>query len=265
MENNITNNKLDEAIKQMLSNYEVPYNAVDWAQMDSILDVAPAQNPLRKSYSSVILFVFGIILGLTFLLYILFKPSAISEKTNRTPTQQIVKIKTHSNNITPTVASIKNNVKPIVKQVVTNLTGTTSVVPPSKNSIRPTLNNNESKEKLFSKIIEKKEKGLKKEKVFKKAIKQETKREENDTVHIDEENDSNKRQALKITNEANLGAALDTLKGVQEAKKETRKSRREKKRIANDLLNGKNSPAGIINPDEIKKKQEQKDTLTTPN
>ncbi len=321
MDKNNSNSKLDETVKKTLINFEAPYNNVDWIQMESMLDVAPKQNPLSRSYSPAILFAVAV-LGVAFLLYTVLKPSEISEKTNKTSTPQLVKtppkslkvkpvvtqslvinpvassikkeskpslipVTTHSNNIVPSVSLIKNNAKSTEKKVITKETAANSDVSTNKNNKQPTLSDNEIKSKLFSKTLEKSEKDLKKEKtlkkeallkkekVLKKEIKKDAKREENDSVHIDEENDSNKnRQFLKTEKEPILPIKTDTLKGLKEknkgekeTKKETRKSKREKKKNANDSLDGKNSPENIIKTEIIKKNQDQnkKDTLKALN
>lgn len=323
MDRNSGDIKLNETIKRTLRNYEASYSAVDWAQMESMLDVAPKQNPLSRSYSPFTLYAL-IILGAILLIYYVFKPSEIPEKINTTYAPPVVKkksiktpkseksMKTHSvvvapvlppvkkelaapvktiatrsatttpaikpikkdvktvvkpvttpsNTTTPIITSVKKESKPSVKTVTTRSVNTAPVVSSvkdntkmiekkavekkivekkavekkvveNKNSKPTTLSSQESKAKLFQKTLEKN----------KKAPQKEMKQESNDTVHIDDENDSNRR-TVKITNTPTTGTAADTLKSTPEKKKstrETRRSRRDNKTSANDTLS-KNLP-----------------------
>lgn len=270
------NNKLDEAVKKTLRNYEVPYNDTDWVQMESMLDVAPNHSPLNRSYSPVILFAL-VILGAAFLLYAVFKPSESPEKTSviKTDTlvpRPIVKMKspelkpvtthsviadpvlpaTRSVAVAPIVTSGKKEVKTTEKKVVekkltekktaekkttVDKTTTLTVVSPSKDSKKTTLISQESKAKLFKKTLEKNKKATKQE------PKAEVKQVESDTVHIDDENDSNRNRKALNTNTSE--SVPDSLKNSQEKKtgtKGTRKSRRDKKTSVNDTLS-KNLPS----------------------
>ncbi len=84
--------------------------------------------------------------------------------------------------------------KTIEKKTTTDKTDAPALVSPTKNSKQTTLSNQESKAKLFQKMLEKSKKTSKQE--VKPAVKQ----AENDTVHIDDENDSNRsRKARKST------------------------------------------------------------------
>lgn len=287
------NNRLDETVKKTLRSYEVPYNANDWVQMESMLDVAPKHNPLGRSYSPVILFAL-VIIGAAFLLYTVFKPSETPEKTSTitidTPAPApIVKTKapepkpvethsvvaapvlppvkkdvpapvktvaTRSVTVAPAVTSAKKEVKTTEKKVTEKKLTDKKIVEKktieTKNSKTSTLSSQESKAKLFQKTLEKNKKTTKKE------VKSEVKQQESDTVHIDDENDSNRNR--KIINTSTSGGATDSLKNSTEnkpSKKETRKSKKGKKTSSNDSL-----------PTETIKKtveQNQKDTLKTGN
>lgn len=265
------NNRLDETVKKTLRNYEVPYNNNDWVQMESMLDVAPKHNPLSRSYSPVIIFALVIVVA-AFLLYAVFKPTDTSKKINTTYTPPIVKkkspgpkpIETHSViadpvlpatrsvTVAPIVTSGKKEVKTTEKKVVekklkekktvekkttVDKTTTLTVISPSKDSKKTTLISQENKAKLFKKTLEKNKKATKQE------PKAEVKQVESDTVHIDDENDSNRNRKALNTNTSE--SVPDSLKNSQEKKtgtKGTRKSRRDKKTSVNDTLS-KNLPS----------------------
>jgi hypothetical protein len=50
MVNNTSTGKLDESVKQTLSNYEAEYDASDWSRMESMLDAAPKAVTFKWSY-----------------------------------------------------------------------------------------------------------------------------------------------------------------------------------------------------------------------
>lgn len=111
MVNNKHKNKLNELIKQTLSNYEAPYITADWPQMERILDSAPKSSSYRykqKLLSSVEslsaisksksvkwlfspYFLIAVILGLGayFLYNILSSSNSFDDTTNATPEQTI--------------------------------------------------------------------------------------------------------------------------------------------------------------------------------
>lgn len=301
--------KLNETIKRTLRNYEAPYNAVDWEQMESMLDVAPKHSPLGRSYSPIIIFAV-VILGAAFLLYTVFKTSDTPEKTNTTNTPPVVKeknraepkpVETHSVApapvlppvkkeipppvktvsspsvaVTPVVSPIKKEAKITEKKVVekkvvekkvvekkltekktvekkTNVDKTIipAAVSPTKDSKKSTLSSQEMKAKLFKKTLDKNKK------VTKQEQKPEAKQAESDTVHIEDENDSNRTRKALNTNTS--GNATDSLKNSQEkktgtktSKKETKKSKKGKKTSGNDSL-------------EKNTERNQKDSLKTGN
>lgn len=297
------NNRLDETVKKTLRNYEVPYNANDWVQMESMLNVAPKHNPLGRSYSPAILFAL-VIMGAAFLLYAVFKPSgktsAIRTDTvvsppkvnTKTPelkpvaTQSVISdpvlppvkkevkspvkaVATRSVTVTPADQPIKKDVKKtekkiteqktIEKKTTADKTSTPEVDSSIKSSKQKTLSSQENKALLFKKTLEKNKKTAKKE------MKPEVKQEETDTVHIDDENDSNRNR--KVLNINTSAGTPDSLKKSEEQKTRTKRSKKVKKTNGNDSLNKKARTTETLDPETIKKttEQNQKDTLKTGN
>lgn len=307
MDNNINNNKLDEIVKKTLSSYEAVFDAVDWAQMESMLDVAPKQNSINKSnYPAIVISVVVLVAG--FLLYGVLKPSRTPEKTEET--NQAIEIKqpivpklkpveTHSiianadsaakEKISEPIAkkdsiiskeklpvsAVKKDVKPIEKKGSTLTEKSAKQLTPGKSEktetdSKTTEKSEEAlkKEKALKKeaLIKKeealkkekalkKEAQLKKEKALKKEIKPEIKGLGNDTVHIEDENDSNrKKETPKV--DTSSGNKNDTLKGTKEKKtKEIKKSKKEKKPTIK-----------MVNPELVKKDPEsKKDTIIKSN
>ena len=163
MDKNNSDIKLNETIKRTLRSYEVSYNAADWAQMESMLDVAPKQNPLGRSYSPIILYSL-IILGAAFLLYNVFKSSDAPEKINTTYTSPIVKkksiekapapipVETHSVIAVPAEkVVVKEEIKPAVKPVATHSNTTAPAITSVKKEVKIT-----EKKVVEKKIVEKK-------------------------------------------------------------------------------------------------------------
>lgn len=110
MVNNTDNSKLYEIVKQTLSNYEAPYNAADWEQMQSILNLVPKSSSFKfkhvllsfygslKSFSKskTFKFIFSLymLIGLAVLigayfLYTFLNSSKIPNTINSTPQQKI--------------------------------------------------------------------------------------------------------------------------------------------------------------------------------
>lgn len=90
MVNDTNNSKLDQAIKQTLSNYEAPYNATDWEKMEGMLDAAPKSGNFKWSYSLNIL-IGVLVLGGIYLIYNSISSSKKIDNTKNTEAQQPVK------------------------------------------------------------------------------------------------------------------------------------------------------------------------------
>ena len=116
MENNTPPSKLDETVKDNLSNYDAKYDSGDWARMERMLDATPKSIAPKGSYNIAII-IGGIVLVGGFAIY----KGVTSSKTTTDTTTEIP------------VAPIENKVetapKPLPAPVVTNtLTTTTPIV-----------------------------------------------------------------------------------------------------------------------------------------
>jgi hypothetical protein len=117
MVNDANNSKLDQAIKQTLSNYEAPYNAADWEKMESMLDAAPKSVNFKWSYSLNILI--GIlVLGGIYLIYNSINSSKKIDNTKNTEAQQPA-VESPVNTITTTSKPLPVAVPPPVVSTAT--------------------------------------------------------------------------------------------------------------------------------------------------
>ncbi len=79
MANTSNNNKLDEKIKQSLSNYKATNSVVDWSRMEEMLDSAPRANTFKWNYLfSALLCI--IIVGGAYFMYDSLSYSKLNEK-----------------------------------------------------------------------------------------------------------------------------------------------------------------------------------------
>ncbi len=148
MVNNTDNSKLYEIVKQTLSNYEAPYDAADWAQMQNILDLAPKSKSFK--FKHILLSIFGslksspkskifkwifsvysliglIILGGAYLIYTNFNFTKTPDTINSKPQQKI-----------------ENTVNTGAKTPITPSNTTVLGVPKTENKIQQPLNTSDS-------------------------------------------------------------------------------------------------------------------------
>src|SRR5580698_5522620 len=90
------NSKLDEKIKQSLSNYKANDSVPEWTRMEKMLDVTPQTSTFRRSYILGSLAIVAVIGG-GYLFYNNFNASKTIEKT--VSTAPVQPINTNSNSV----------------------------------------------------------------------------------------------------------------------------------------------------------------------
>ena len=193
MINEQKNNKLDETIKQSLSDYEAPFDPNDWAKMESTLDLTPKTNTFSWSYVIGVFVILAIGTG-GYLLYnkwSTFKTN-IPETTQPTVKTPVPVVKKAPAIVTPTVT------KP------TPLPETKTETPVI---IDETVNNTKEKE-IGSNSKTSKIEPAPTEKTKKKKTKEE--------ISKDKEGENSKHQQVIIMgNEPIFGDMLDSTRGLQ--------------------------------------------------
>lgn len=228
MINEQKNNKLDETIKQSLSDYEAPFDANDWAKMESTLDAAPKASTFKWSY------VIGTFVALAVLSggYLVYN-NWNSFKTNTPTTTQPIE------NTTPPAVT---TTPPIVPPTVTK----TEPVPQTKIETPVVVDETANKTKVSNT-----EKTLKEENVLtEKAKKKKTKDD------IQKDNESNKQQIIIMGNEPIFGDMLDSSKGIIRVTKEKEETKQAAKKPAEYPIGWNNFMLSNVNPDSIRKYRE---------
>jgi hypothetical protein len=282
MDKSINYSKLDEVVKKALENYKTPYNSVDWAQMETMLDVAPKQISLPKSNSPILLLVL-VTIGAAFILYMLLKP--IETIDTATQLYKPVVIKKPFKPLKPTPAKTqqitvnKDTVKAIkeIKTTTETITATSKIGTVVSNSkteakteVKTELKKTEKTEEEIKKEKAakreeqlkrekrlKKEAQLKKEKAAKKEIKPEPKTEikpetEIEETPLEEENDLNrKNQEPKpvVDTSSSVKKVKDSkdTKGGKKSRKDSKKLKKEKDSTTSPADENK-APSEIVNP-----------------
>lgn len=229
MENNTPPNKLDETIKDNLSNYDAKYDSGDWARMERMLDATPKTIVKTGSYNMALI-IGGVILVGGFAIYKGINSSkTTTEHTKETP-------------VTTPEPKTEIISKPVPAPVITNtvttapiVTEAPTVVPEVKTSI-PEIKNTVA-------VVDTKTKKDKKSKV--------------------NDNDINKTQKVTVMgNEPIFGDMIDSSKGIV---RETKEKESTKKAAVTKGTSGNVGLSGLLNlnADSIRKQKEQlqKDSL----
>lgn len=222
MENNTPPNKLDETIKDNLSNYDAKYDSGDWARMERMLDATPKTIIKTGSYNMALI-IGGIVLVGGFAIYkgvTSSKPTI--ENTTETPiTTPETKIETVAK---PTPAPVLNNTvitTPIAKEEPIVVPEVKTIVPEVKSTVAV----------VDTKTKDKKSKA--------------------------NDNDFSKTQKVSVMgNEPVFGDMIDSSKGIV---RETKEKESTKKQA---VTKGTNSNIGLsgllnLNADSIRKQKEQ--------
>ncbi|CAN5375099.1 hypothetical protein BH10BAC1_BH10BAC1_01180 [soil metagenome] len=235
MENNTPPSKLDETIKESLSNYDATYDAGDWSRMERMLDTAPKSAMASTfSYNKVLIIGAAVLIG-GFLIY---KTVGTSKNTTETPVETVV---------TPSETIPNTNPAPVVAKTTPTITPTIIeqpvVIPEVKISapeVKTTVVVKSNKEKA---IAEK----AKKEKIKEDAI----------------DAESLKTQKVSVMGKVPIfGDQLDSKKGIVGETKE--KESTKKAAVSKGSNNIGLSGLLHLNADSIRKQKEmlQKDSIS---
>lgn len=226
MENNTPPNKLDETIKDNLSNYDAKYDSGDWARMERMLDATPKSIVKTGSYNMAII-IGGVILVGGFAIY-----------------KGVTSSKTSTENTTETnIAPVENKITPVPKPAPITTNTVTTAIPIAKEEpvVVPEVKITTSE--INTTVAEKKVKD-------RPAGQTEKKSKVND-------NDINKTQKVSVMgNEPIFGDMIDSSKGIV---RETKEKESTKKAA---VIKGTSSNIGLsgllnLNADSIRKQKEQ--------
>ena len=235
MENNTPPNKLDETVKENLSNYDAKYDSGDWARMERMLDATPKTIVKTGSYNMALI-IGGIVLVGGFAIYkgvTSSKPT--SENTTETP-------------ITTPETKIETVAKPA--PVATNTVTTTTPIAKEEPVIVPEVKTTSPEIKNTVATVDTKEKAIAEKKAKDKKAKA-------------NDNEFSKNQKVSVMgNDPVFGDMIDSSKGIV---RETKEKESTKKQA---VTKGTNSNIGLsgllnLNADSIRKQKEQmvKDTV----
>lgn len=233
MENNTPPTKLDETIKENLSNYDAKYDSGDWARMERMLDATPKSITPKGSYNMAII-IGGIVLVGGFAIY----KGVTSSKTTTTDTTTEIPV-------APVENKVETAPKPAPAVVVTNTVTTTPPLVKAEPVVAPVVKTTVPEVKIPVAVVTEKTKTEKKAK------------------NVANDNDSNKTQKVTVMgNEPIFGDMIDSSKGIIHKTKEkesTKKAAVEK---------GTKSTVGLsnlfnLNADSLRKQKELmvKDTV----
>lgn len=236
MENNTPPNKLDETIKDNLSNYDAKYDSGDWARMERMLDATPKSIVKTGSYNMALI-IGGVILVGGFVIYKGISSSkTTTENTTETPvTTPEPKTEIISKPVPAPVVTNTVTTAPIVTEAPVVVPEVKTVVPETKNTVA---------------TVDTKEKTIAEKKVTEKKSKK-------------NDNDINKTQKVTVMgNEPIFGDMIDSSKGIV---RETKEKESTKKAAVTKGTSGNVGLSGLLNlnADSIRKQKEQlqKDSL----
>lgn len=117
MENNTPPSKLDETIKENLSNYDAKYDSGDWSRMERMLDAVPKSIAPKGSYNMAIIIAAVILVG-GFLIY---KGVSSSRSKIETPETTVTPVENKTETITksvpaPVVTKTVTTIAPVIKE-----------------------------------------------------------------------------------------------------------------------------------------------------
>lgn len=250
MENNTPPSKLDETIKENLSNYDAKYDSGDWSRMERMLDSAPKTVVSKGSYNKVLIAGTIVLVG-GLLIYLGVNSSKTNTETNVTSTENITApIITPA----PVVTKTTTTITPVIKEKP-------SVIPEVKTSV-PEIKTSVTKidKPSLPVAVDKKEKV-----VAEKTKKDKPARPEGGkSKTVPNDNDYNKTQKVSVMgNEPIFGDMIDSSKGIVRETKE--KESTKKAAVSKGTKNSSIGLSGLLNlnADSIRKQKEQlqKDTI----
>lgn len=203
MENNTTPSKLDETIKDSLSNYDAKYDSGDWARMERMLEATP-KSMAPKGSNTIALILGVVVLVGGFLIYKGINSSKKSEETTVAPVELPIK---------KTAEPITKTTPPAAKTKDSEPTSTSAptVIPPSE---------------VKSKVPEPKTIVSAVEQKLKPVAEKRKKEKKQNTSTLDIDFPKN----LKVTvmgNEPIFGDMIDSSKGIVRETKENESTKKE--------------------------------------
>lgn len=238
MENNTPPSKLDETIKEHLSNYDANYDAGDWSRMERMLDSAPKSIAPSGSYNKAFIIGAAVLVGG----FLIFKVVGSSTKTAETPaeTTTIVPSENKTEVVTsPAPVVVKTAPVAIPENKTLDVPVAKTVVPEVKTPGNTVVVAN-TKDKATDKNKKEKEDKLK-------------------DLKLDPESLKNQKVSV-MGKEPIFGDQIDSSKGIV---RETKEKESTKKQAVSKGGNTVGLGALFLNADSIKKQQElmKKDTL----
>lgn len=203
MENNTTPSKLDETIKDSLSNYDAKYDSGDWARMERMLEATP-KSMAPKGSNTIALILGVVVLVGGFLIYKGINSSKKSEETTVAPVELPIE---------KTAEPITKTTPPAAKTKDSEPTSTSAptVIPPSE---------------VKSKVPEPKTIVSAVEQKLKPVAEKRKKEKKQNTSTLDIDFPKN----LKVTvmgNEPIFGDMIDSLEGIVRETKENESTKKE--------------------------------------
>ena len=263
MANRTDSRRLDEFVKQTLSNYESAATASDWSKMEGMLGTAPKMVApsfkfpsfsgsgegagfVKSIFSSYIFFVVLMLAGGGYLLYTILK----APKPDVVLTAPLVDSAANKPVVEPPVVS---NTAPVENKAVVELKPET--VKDTVAAVSPEPAKTEKEEKVEDPKAEKKETKEAKEKREAKEAKE---AKEKKDAELAEKREKEKREKIEA----------EKLK-TEKKKEEARKAEKEKKEASKETLKKSNNPVGLnflrsVNLDSLKKQQSQEQPVQQP-
>ena len=203
MENNTTPSKLDETIKDSLSNYDAKYDSGDWARMERMLEATP-KSMAPKGFNTIALILGVVVLVGGFLIYKGINSSKKSKETTVAPVELPIE---------KTAEPITKTTPPAAKTKDSEPTSTSAptVIPPSE---------------VKSKVPEPKTIVSAVEQKLKPVAEKRKKEKKQNTSTLDIDFPKN----LKVTvmgNEPIFGDMIDSSKGIVRETKENESTKKE--------------------------------------
>jgi len=237
MENNTPTSKLDETIKEQLSNYDAKYDSGDWARMERMLDATPKSIAPSGSYNMALI-IGGIVLVGGFAIYKVISSSKstpeINTETVAPPVENKVEATPQPTPVQPTIVKTETPSPAVVETpAITPAVKTTSP------ELKTTVANTDTKTKVAAEKVKKDKKNK-----------------------ANEDEYSKNQKVTVMGNEPIFGDMIDSSKGIV---RETKEKESTKKAA---VTKGTTSGIGLsglmnLNADSIRKQKEQmkKDTL----
>jgi hypothetical protein len=271
MANRTDSRRLDEFVKQTLSNYESAATASDWSKMEGMLGTAPKMVApsfkfpsfsgsgegagfVKSIFSSYIFFVVLMLAGGGYLLYTILK----APKQDVVLTAPLADSAANKPVAEPPVVS---NTAPVENNAVVELKPET--VKDTVTAVIPEPAKAEKEEKVEDPKTEKKETKEAKEKREAKEAK------EKKDAELAEKREKEKREKIEAEKLKTEKKKEEARKAEKKEKERLAKAEKEKKEASKETLKKSNNPVGLnflrsVNLDSLKKQQSQEQPVQQP-